>query len=85
LQVALRARDDKERDRSLGQLQSGLTRASHLVDQMLQLARLDPESGLPDPQPVDLGDFACRSGLRRWLLGPQIVRVFWPTGMDAFS
>jgi two-component system sensor histidine kinase QseC len=50
LQVALRARDDSERDRSLGQLQSGLSRASHLVDQMLQLARLDPESGLPDPQ-----------------------------------
>ena len=54
LQVALRARDAEERDRSLHQLQSGLSRASHLVDQMLQLARLDPESGLPDPQPVDL-------------------------------
>jgi two-component system sensor histidine kinase QseC len=58
LQVALRARDDDERSRSLAQLQSGLTRASHLVDQMLQLARLDPESGLPDPQPVDLGILA---------------------------
>jgi two-component system sensor histidine kinase QseC len=58
LQVALRARDDAERERSLGQLQSGLTRASHLVDQMLQLARLDPESGLPDPQPVDMGTLA---------------------------
>lgn len=58
LQVARRARDDAERDRSLGQLQSGLTRAAHLVDQMLQLARLDPESGLPDPQPVDLGMLA---------------------------
>jgi two-component system sensor histidine kinase QseC len=58
LQVALRARDAGERDRSLGQLQSGLSRASHLVDQMLQLARLDPESGLPNPQPVDLGTLA---------------------------
>ncbi len=58
LQVALRARDDAERDRSLAQLQSGLTRAAHLVDQMLQLARLDPESGLPNPQPVDLGILA---------------------------
>jgi len=56
LQVALRARDSEERDRSLMQLQSGLSRASHLVDQMLQLARLDPESGLPDPQAVDLGE-----------------------------
>ena len=70
LQVALRARDDKERDRSLGQLQSGLSRASHLVDQMLQLARLDPESGLPDPQAVDLAQLAesvCAD------LGPQIL------------
>ena len=70
LQVALRARHDDERDRSLGQLQSGLSRASHLVDQMLQLARLDPESGLPDPQTVDLAQLAesvCAD------LGPQIL------------
>ena len=58
LQVALRARDDNERERSLTQLQHGLTRASHLVDQMLQLARLDPESGLPDSQTVDLSRLA---------------------------
>jgi two-component system sensor histidine kinase QseC len=58
LQVALRARDAAERDRSLAQLQSGLYRASHLVEQMLQLARLDPESGLPDPGPIDLGTVA---------------------------
>jgi len=54
VQVAQRARDDEERDRSLGQLQGGLMRAAHLVDQMLQLARLDPESGLPSPASVDL-------------------------------
>jgi two-component system, OmpR family, sensor histidine kinase QseC len=54
LQVALRARDPAEHDRSLAQLQSGLSRASHLVEQMLQLARLDPESALPDPRPTDL-------------------------------
>jgi two-component system sensor histidine kinase QseC len=70
LQVAQRARDDEERNRSLGHLQSGLTRAAHLVDQMLQLARLDPESGLPDPEPVDLAALAeavCAD------LGPQIL------------
>jgi len=55
LQVAMRARNDEERDQSLQQLQNGLSRASHLVGQMLELARLDPESGLPDPQAVDLG------------------------------
>ena len=80
LQVALRARDDEERDRSLAQLQSGLTRASHLVDQMLQLARLDPESGLPDPQPVDLGTLAeavCAD------LGPLILDKNLDFALDA--
>jgi two-component system sensor histidine kinase QseC len=70
LQVAQRARDSEERDRSLNQLQSGLTRAAHLVDQMLHLARLDPESGLPDPQVVELAELAeevCAD------LGPQIL------------
>ena len=70
LQVAQRARDSDERDRSLNQLQSGLTRAAHLVDQMLHLARLDPESGLPDPQAIDLAGLAeavCAD------LGPQIL------------
>ncbi len=70
LQVAQRARDNDERDRSLQQLQSGLSRAAHLVDQMLQLARLDPESGLPNPQPVDLTalvETVCAE------LGPQIL------------
>lgn len=54
LQVAQRARDEQERQQSLGQLQVGLHRAAHLVDQMLQLARLDPESGLPDAGPASL-------------------------------
>lgn len=70
LQVALRARDGEEHDRSLQQLQSGLSRAARLVDQMLQLARLDPESGLPHPQPVDLtalGEAVCAD------LGAQII------------
>lgn len=70
LQVAQRARDSEEHDRSLQQLQSGLTRAAHLVDQMLLLARLDPESGLPDPQTVDLAaltESVCAD------LGPQIL------------
>ena len=80
LQVALRARDDEERDRSLAQLQSGLSRASHLVDQMLQLARLDPESGLPDPQPCDLGVLAesvCAD------LGPLILAKNIDFDLDA--
>lgn len=70
LKVALRARDADERDRSLQQLQQGLARASHLVEQMLQLARLDPQSALPDPGPVALAplcEAACAD------LGPLIL------------
>jgi two-component system, OmpR family, sensor histidine kinase QseC len=80
LQVARRARNSEERDRSLAQLQSGLTRASHLVDQMLQLARLDPESGLPDPQQVDLAMLAeavCAD------LGPLILDKNLDFALDA--
>lgn len=54
LQVALRARDEAERNQSLQQLQRGLQRASRLVDQMLQLARLDPQADLPEATRVDL-------------------------------
>lgn len=56
LQVAMRARNNEERNQSLNQLQSGLSRATHLIGQMLELARLDPESGLPDPQAVNLAE-----------------------------
>ena len=58
LQVAMRARDPAERDHSLENLQAGLTRAGRLVDQMLLLARLDPECGLPDAQDVELAPLA---------------------------
>ena len=58
LQVALRARDEQERNTSLDQLQIGLVRAGRLVDQMLLLARLEPESGVPNPEPVGLTELA---------------------------
>jgi signal transduction histidine kinase len=41
-EVALRARDADERDKALEQILAGSRRASHLVDQLLTLARLDP-------------------------------------------
>ncbi len=46
-QVALRARDAAERDHAIDQLATGARRASHLVEQLLTLARLDPAAGLP--------------------------------------
>ncbi len=46
-QVALRARDAGERDHAIAQFAASARRASHLVDQLLILARLDPSAGLP--------------------------------------
>lgn len=52
-QVAQRASDVAEREHALDQLGSGIARASHLVDQLLTLARLDPDDTLTDVQSVD--------------------------------
>jgi two-component system sensor histidine kinase QseC len=71
LQVALRARDEEERNQSLQQLQRGLQRASRLVDQMLQLARLDPQAGLPDAARVDLSSLCAEVCAD---LGAEILR-----------
>lgn len=46
-QVATRARDAAERDHALAQLTASARRASHLVEQLLILARLDPAAELP--------------------------------------
>lgn len=46
-QVATRARDAAERDHALAQLTASARRASHLVEQLLTLARLDPAASLP--------------------------------------
>jgi signal transduction histidine kinase len=46
-QVAVRARDAAERDHALAQLTTSARRASHLIEQLLTLARLDPAADLP--------------------------------------
>jgi two-component system sensor histidine kinase QseC len=56
LQVAQRARDTGEREHALSQMREGLTRTSRLVEQMLHLARLDPERKLPQAATLDLAD-----------------------------
>lgn len=55
LQTALHAaHGNAELTAVLIPMQEGLTRAGHLIEQMLQLARLTPEAGLPAPRAVDL-------------------------------
>ncbi len=46
-QVAQRSTEEDERRHALQQVVEGVDRATHLVEQLLTLARLDPERGLP--------------------------------------
>lgn len=43
-EVARRARDDDERENALQQIHNGVDRTAHLIEQLLTLARLEPES-----------------------------------------
>lgn len=53
-QLAQRATDEAERQSALAQLQQGVVRLGHLAQQLLTLARLEPEAEAPAPQLVDL-------------------------------
>jgi len=53
-QVALRASDDNERRAALEQLLAGVDRASHLIEQLLTLARLEPGTHPIQHQSVQL-------------------------------
>ena len=53
-QVALGARDEAERIRALENVVAGADRAARLTEQLLMLARLDPQTALPPGQTVDL-------------------------------
>lgn len=53
-QVALGARDDEERLHALNQVVEGSDRAAHLVEQLLALARLDPQTTLGPTASVSL-------------------------------
>lgn len=53
-QVARLSRDAAMRDHALAQVEHGVDRASHLVEQLLRLARLDPLKTVESAAPVDL-------------------------------
>jgi two-component system OmpR family sensor kinase len=55
LQGLLRAPDDATRDKAIRRLSAGIDRASHLVDQLLMLARHEADAATePAPESVDL-------------------------------
>lgn len=58
-QVALAAADAKERAHALAQVVTGADRAAHLVEQLLALARLDPQTALAQAPGVSLSALAA--------------------------
>ncbi|MDI1238444.1 MAG: ATP-binding protein [Polaromonas sp.] len=58
LQLLERASDAAQREEALGQLRAGIERAQHLVEQLLQLSRLAPETPALRREPVDLAELA---------------------------
>lgn len=59
-QLAQNANSEQERQQALAQLQAGVTRLSHLAQQLLTLARLEPEAQTAAPQSVELSA-VCKS------------------------
>ncbi|MCC6194735.1 MAG: sensor histidine kinase N-terminal domain-containing protein [Burkholderiales bacterium] len=57
-ELAARAPDAIGRGLAIAELQSGVDRASHLVEQLLTMARLEPEGPGRDALPVDLAALA---------------------------
>ncbi|HEX9626192.1 MAG TPA: ATP-binding protein [Acidiferrobacterales bacterium] len=59
-QVALRANQDGERRRAVLQILRGVDRATHLVEQLLTLARVDPDVAAREFTRLDLGQLCAR-------------------------
>ena len=58
LQLAERARDDVERERAHAMLREGIARAVHVVEQLLTLARQDPDAPMAAQATVDIAELA---------------------------
>lgn len=77
LQLLERAGDAVQRQAAQNQLRAGIERAQHLVEQLLQLSRLAPETPALHREPVDLaemvraavGRFSARADQRKIDLG----------------
>ena len=58
LQLAERAQDASERAKAHGMLREGIARATRVVEQLLALARQDPDAPVEGEAPVDLAELA---------------------------
>src|SRR5258706_7442161 len=58
LQLAERARDDGEREQAHAMMREGIMRANHVVEQLLALARADPQAAATSAARFDLAELA---------------------------
>ena len=59
-QVALRAQDEEQQSRALRQIDTGVDRATRLIEQLLTMARVDPEESSKNFIDVDLCQVVIR-------------------------
>ncbi|MDT3707038.1 MAG: histidine kinase dimerization/phospho-acceptor domain-containing protein [Thiobacillus sp.] len=79
-QVALRAQTVDSQQRALAQVIAGVDRMTHLVEQLLTLARVDPASQGATPQPLDPAEIITDVGME---LLPQAQRQGQTLVVDA--
>ncbi|MEO8643368.1 ATP-binding protein [Pseudomonas sp.] len=60
VELAQRATQDEDRQISLSEVQAGVTRLTHLIQQLLTLARLEPDAQSPVMQSVEISAL-CKS------------------------
>ncbi|WP_455219806.1 ATP-binding protein [Kaarinaea lacus] len=86
-QVSLRATDDAERQQALRQVVNSVDRATHLVEQMLTLSRLDPSATLLVREKINLHELsadvvaqlvpiALQKGIEIEIIGSEDAIVF---------
>ena len=55
-EVAQRADNEQDRNQALQYIVNATNRLAHVTDQLLTLARLDPETGITEPEKIRLGE-----------------------------
>jgi signal transduction histidine kinase len=58
LQLLDRTHDESERRRAMAELEAGIDRSQHLIEQLLQVARTEPDGQAISREPVDLDALA---------------------------
>ncbi|MCI5850306.1 MAG: ATP-binding protein [Sutterellaceae bacterium] len=86
-QLARRARTPEALDRALGRLDEGISRATRLIEQLLIIARLDPDAARHPFESVPLGSLllTVQHDLEPIASGKQITVDAEPSDAEAFG